>query len=225
VLVYRTSIARTTPDDAVRHIVSIVESRTTVSELHRRVHPGPREVHGGGLICRVAEGHVLSRSPWSSNANASTAIRAATHAGRAQLLHPSAVNGCRSGSCLAQAIYTEAAAARTGEPWASSPWRPDPLWRRPTAIHARKHDQLGPAPPRSSRKAPRPKWTIRGRSALRARPIDPARPGWRVDPGIVAAAPSTVAASVGRGATTDSRSDGSAIGTLGQGVRAASLTG
>jgi hypothetical protein len=66
VLVYRTSIARTTPDDAVRHIVSIVESRTTVSELHRRVHPGPREVHGGGLICRVAEGHVLSRSPWSS---------------------------------------------------------------------------------------------------------------------------------------------------------------
>jgi hypothetical protein len=61
------------------------------------------EAHGGGLIKPgCGGGHVLSRSPCSSNSNASTAIRAATHPGRAQLLHPSAVNGCRSASCLAR---------------------------------------------------------------------------------------------------------------------------
>ena len=51
---------------------------------------------------RSVDQPVLSRSPCSNNSNASTAIQAATHPGRAQLLHPSAVNGCRSASCLAR---------------------------------------------------------------------------------------------------------------------------
>src|SRR6476646_2017110 len=42
--------------------------------------------HADVMAC--GGGHVLTRSPCSSNSNASTAIRAATHPGRAQLLQP-----------------------------------------------------------------------------------------------------------------------------------------
>jgi len=78
-------------------------SESAVRALRTVVTRRWRRTRGGGLILLARGcGHVLSRSPCSSNSNASTAIRAATHPGRAQLLHPSAVNGCRSASCLAR---------------------------------------------------------------------------------------------------------------------------
>src|SRR3954451_21727340 len=78
-------------------------SESAVRALRTVVTRRWRRTRGGGLILLARGcGHVLSRSPCSSNSNASTAIRAATHPGRAQLLHPSTVNGCRSASCLAR---------------------------------------------------------------------------------------------------------------------------